>query len=77
MSGVFRLLQEVLADGGRLLLAFDSPDKELLPALLLAASRTELELDESLHQVQGGPACGTGTSTTIGHGIAEGGAEGY
>jgi len=64
MSGVFRLLQEVLADGGRLLLAFDSPDIELLPALLLAAARTELDLDESLHQVQGGPACGTGTSTT-------------
>ena len=64
MSGVFRLLQGVLADGGRLLLAFDSPDKELLPALLLAASRTELELDQAIHQVQGDPGCAADTSTT-------------
>jgi len=49
MAGVLRLLHGLLADGGRLALAFTSDDHEMLPALLLAAARSDLALEESVH----------------------------
>jgi hypothetical protein len=52
MTGVLRLLHGLLADGGHLLLAFTCEERELLPALLLAAARTELDLEQSIQQHQ-------------------------
>jgi hypothetical protein len=51
MVGVLRLLHSLLADGGRLALAFTTDDHEMLPALLLAAARGELALEQSVHQI--------------------------
>ena len=53
MFGVFKALRRLLADGGRLLLAFTAEEERLLPALLLAAARAELALDHSVYQLQG------------------------
>ena len=58
MTGVLGLLHGLLADGGRLLLAFTTQEKELLPALLRAAARTDLDLEQSIHQLQGDTASG-------------------
>jgi len=53
MSGVFQTLSELLAGDGRLLLAFTAEQEAWLPALLLAAARTDLTLEHSVGQLQG------------------------
>jgi len=62
MSGVLQALHGLLADDGRLLLAFTADEKELLPALLLAAARAELTLEHSIYQLQGETANGERTA---------------
>lgn len=53
MAGVFKALCHLLADGGRLLLAFTAEEERLLLALLLAAARADLALEHSVYQFQG------------------------
>jgi hypothetical protein len=63
MTGVLRVLNGLLADGGRLLLAFAGEEDELLPSLLLAAARTELDLEQTIQRNQGDTGADGPTTT--------------
>jgi len=53
MATVFRLLETLLADDGRMLLAFTADDSRMLPSLMLATSRSGLVLEQTVQQHQG------------------------